>query len=73
MSLKSFCVKESRRRTISYLVRRSGKTRADQAKFRTVPFRNGKHEKAWENNVVAVGLANCFVEPLEATGLLVNT
>ena len=26
-----------------YLVRRSGKTRADQAKFRTVPFRNGKH------------------------------
>lgn len=53
-----------------YLVRRSGKTRADQAKFRTVPFRNGKHEKAWEKNVVAVGLANCFVEPLEATGLL---
>ena len=53
-----------------YLVRRSGKYRADQAKFRTVPFRNGKHEKSWEKNVVAVGLANCFVEPLEATGLL---
>ena len=53
-----------------YLVKRSGKYRADQAKFRTVPFRNGKHEKAWEKNVVAVGLANCFVEPLEATGLL---
>ena len=53
-----------------YLVRRSGKYRADQAKFRTVPFRNGKHEKTWEKHVVAVGLANCFVEPLEATGLL---
>ncbi len=53
-----------------YLVRTRGKERADKASMRTIPFKNGKHEKSWVKNVCAIGLSNCFVEPLEATGLV---
>jgi len=38
--------------------------------FRVIDIRNGKHEKAWHKNVVAVGLSYGFIEPLESTGLL---
>tara|TARA_R110002153_G_scaffold47973_11_gene135494 strand:+ start:7121 stop:8551 length:1431 start_codon:yes stop_codon:yes gene_type:complete len=37
---------------------------------RHLKFRHGKHKKAWEKNVVAVGLSYGFIEPLESTGLL---
>ena len=46
--------------------------RIDKAEFRQVKIRHGKHEKAWEKNVIAVGLSNGFVEPLESTGLLMT-
>lgn len=36
---------------------------------RVVPFRSGCHERSWVGNVVAIGNANGFVEPLEATAL----
>jgi tryptophan halogenase len=55
-----------------YLVKTRGKERADKTQMRTVPFKNGKHKRSWVKNVCAVGLSNCFVEPLEATGLLVT-
>jgi len=55
----------------AYVARTRGIKRADNiGSFKHVPFRNGKHTKSWEKNVCAVGLSNCFVEPLEATGLL---
>lgn len=38
---------------------------------RQIPMRVGYREKFWINNCVAIGLAQGFVEPLEATGLLV--
>lgn len=56
----------------AYLTRSRGKKRADKASFSHIPFRNGKHKRSWVKNVVGVGLSNCFVEPLEATGLLVT-
>jgi len=37
---------------------------------RLVKFRTGRHERSWRGNVVAVGNAYGFVEPLESTGLL---
>ena len=37
---------------------------------RHIKFRHGKHKKAWEKNVVAIGLSYGFIEPLESTGLL---
>jgi tryptophan 7-halogenase len=36
---------------------------------RIVKFVSGRHERAWVGNVVAIGNANGFVEPLEATAL----
>lgn len=40
---------------------------------RTVGFRSGCHERFWVKNVVAVGNAAGFVEPLEATAIMANT
>lgn len=36
---------------------------------RIVKFRSGRHEQCWVKNVVAIGNASGFVEPLEATAL----
>ena len=38
---------------------------------RLIPMKIGHREKVWVKNCVAVGLSAGFVEPLEATGLLV--
>lgn len=38
-------------------------------KPRMIPFRSGRHERSWVGNVLAVGNASGFVEPLEATAL----
>jgi tryptophan halogenase len=38
-------------------------------KTRIVRFKSGRYERTWVDNVVAIGNASGFVEPLEATGL----
>jgi tryptophan halogenase len=48
------------------------KARADAAVFKHIKIRHGVHERSWIKNVVAVGLSNGFIEPLESTGLLVT-
>lgn len=37
--------------------------------YRPLDIRNGIHEKLWVKNVVAIGPAAGFIEPLESTGL----
>jgi tryptophan halogenase len=46
---------------------RKANPRVEHTRF--VPFRTGRYERAWVKNVVAVGNASGFVEPLEATAL----
>ena len=47
-----------------------GPTHADVA-YRKIAMNVGYREKFWVNNCAAIGLSQGFVEPLEATGLLV--
>lgn len=48
------------------------KERAEQAEFRHIKIKHGVHKKGWEKNVVAIGLAMGFIEPLESTGLMLT-
>lgn len=45
-------------------------TNTDDLNFRTINFNPGHREKFWEKNCVAVGLSAGFLEPLEASALL---
>lgn len=47
-------------------------TRADEAELRHIKIKHGVHERAWVKNVVGIGLANGFIEPLESTGLMLT-
>jgi tryptophan halogenase len=42
----------------------------DEAEFRDIEMRVGKHKRLFVKNVVALGLSAAFIEPLESTGLL---
>ena len=53
-----------------YLYFRYGPEIAQSAQMRPIKIKHGKHEKAWVNNVIGVGLAYGFLEPLESTGLM---
>jgi tryptophan halogenase len=44
--------------------------RADVLEPRKIAFRPGHREKFWHRNVVAVGMASGFLEPLEASALV---
>lgn len=44
--------------------------RAAKAEFRHIDIRHGCRKQAWVKNVVGIGLAYGFVEPLESTGLV---
>ena len=46
--------------------------RASEAEVRHIKIKHGCHKTSWIKNVVAVGLANGFIEPLESTGLMLT-
>lgn len=45
-------------------------TQFDEAAARIIPFEVGYREQQWVGNCVAIGLSAGFLEPLEATGLV---
>jgi flavin-dependent dehydrogenase len=51
----------------AYLAR-SGRD-PEQLTYRKLEVRTGVHERIWEKNVVAIGMAAGFIEPLESSGL----
>lgn len=53
----------------AYLKRTCGDL-SDNVTVREVSFKVGYRQRAWHKNCVAIGLSQGFVEPLEATGIL---
>jgi len=43
---------------------------SENVKFKVIKIKHGKYKKAWDRNVVGIGLSYGFIEPLESTGLL---
>ena len=46
-----------------------GYNNPDKLEYKNIKMRNGKHKKLWHKNVLAIGLAAGFIEPLESNGL----
>jgi Tryptophan halogenase len=45
------------------------KLKPNTALLHHIKFRTGRNRRAWVRNCVSIGLASCFLEPLESTGI----
>lgn len=68
---EKYCDRDEAERVFRDYLRESIGDAADSLPCRYIPMKIGYREKFWEKNCVAIGLSQGFVEPLEATGLLV--
>lgn len=57
---------------LSYLEKKFNK-KIDFSNIRTLKMITGRNKVHLKNNIVAMGLASCFIEPLESTGLYLVT
>jgi len=68
---EKYCDRDDAETIFREYLRESIGDRVDSLACRHIPMNIGYREKFWEKNCVAIGLSQGFVEPLEATGLLV--
>lgn len=54
----------------SYIAQSIGQQASDDLAFRKISFNPGHREKFWHRNCVAIGMAAGFLEPLEASALV---
>jgi len=54
----------------NYLAASIGRERANELSFRKIPYEPGHRAEFWHRNCVAVGMSSGFIEPLEATALV---
>jgi hypothetical protein len=54
----------------AYIASSIGKEKAEQLSFRKIRYEPGHRAEFWHRNCVAVGMSAGFVEPLEATALI---
>ena len=60
----------ARQELLAYIEASAGKPAADQAMVRKIQFDPGHREKFWHKNCVAIGMSAGFIEPLEASALV---
>ena len=54
----------------AYLRRTAADAAVDELSFRRLVFRSGHRERFWERNCLAIGLSAGFLEPLEASAIV---
>jgi flavin-dependent dehydrogenase len=60
----------ARTELINYITETAGKDAAADATIRKITFDPGHREKFWHKNCVAIGMSSGFIEPLEASALV---
>jgi tryptophan halogenase len=60
----------ARTELINYIAETAGKDAAADATIRKITFDPGHREKFWHKNCVAIGMSSGFIEPLEASALV---
>ena len=53
-------------------VPKSNRVEEYDLEFKHIDIKNGRYEKLWHKNCLAIGLSGGFIEPLESTGLLLT-
>jgi len=62
--------KDAEREYRGYLAQQFNEEISKNAKFKLIKIKHGRHNNAWEKNVLGIGLSYGFIEPLESTGLM---
>lgn len=60
----------ARAELLTYIKDTAGEKAADEANIRKISFEPGHREKFWHKNCVAIGMSAGFIEPLEASALV---
>lgn len=61
---------QARTELLNYIETTAGKDAADQAMVRKIQFEPGHRAEFWHKNCVAIGMSAGFIEPLEASALV---